>query len=85
MTASQTERCCEAGDFLHVLHFYTANNQNKKPKLPLETLVGVGRLGSREHANDASRRILVDFAMPRNRRQASGMTPSAIISRISAG
>ena len=29
MTASQTERCCEARDFLHVLHFYTASNQNK--------------------------------------------------------
>jgi hypothetical protein len=27
--ASQTGRCCEARDFLHVLHFYTANNQNK--------------------------------------------------------
>ena len=29
MIASQTERCCEARGFLHVLHFYTANNQNK--------------------------------------------------------
>ena len=29
LITSQTERCCEARDFLHVLHFYTANNQNK--------------------------------------------------------